>query len=225
MKRSAWVLIPAFLLTACNPSDEQIAKWVEKNPDKIIAALMKYQQAQHEEGQPKPEMVKENSTELFKHSSSPSAGNGPVEIAYFFDFNCGHCARQSEIIKSVLEKNKNVKIIYKNFPILSPSSELAAKAALAAHQQNKYQEFYNELFKTKEKSPENLKKIATKLNLNLKKWEADMEGPEVAGEIKHVMELAQKLKISGTPFLAISPDKAFPGRVDDLAGVVESIKN
>jgi protein-disulfide isomerase len=219
-----WALLSALLFTACNPSDEQIAKWVEKNPDKIISALMKYQRDQQAANMPKPELVKENSSELFKRTASPSAGNGAIEIAYFFDFNCGHCAKQSETIKNVLEKNKNVKIIYKNFPVLGPSSELAAKAALAAHQQNKYQEFYNELFKIREKNPDSLKKIAGKIGLDLKKWQADMESSEVASEIQHVMDLAAKMKINGTPFLAIAPDKVFPGRVDDLMGVLESTK-
>lgn len=207
--------------SACS-SDKQIEAWVEKNPDKIIKALMKHQQDQQAANQPKPEMVKEFSSELFKNAGSPSLGSGPVEIAYFFDFNCGHCAKQGETIKAVLETNK-IKVIYKNFPVLGPQSEAAAKAALAAHLQNKYREYYAELWKVREKNPETLKTIAKKLSLDLKKWEADMEGPVVLAELQHVRQLAEKMRVGGTPFLAIAPDKVFPGRVDHLADIIQSL--
>jgi protein-disulfide isomerase len=223
MKRLSLALFSTVFLFACNASDKQIEDWVAKNPDKILNALMDHQRKQQEENMPKPEMVKENHAALFENAGSPTLGNGKVEVAYFFDFNCGHCARQGQTIKDVMAKTDKVKIIYKNFPVLGPSSELAAQAALAAHQQGKYQEFYNELWQTREKNPETMKKIAAKLKLDMKKFEADMNSEAVNKEIEHVRELATKMKVGGTPFLAIAPDKVFPGRVDELLQVVNSI--
>ncbi len=217
------VAILGLFVAGCNPSDKQIEAWVEKNPDKIIKALMDHQKSQQEANMPKPEMVKENNAALFENTASPKAGSGRIKIAYFFDFNCGHCARQSETIKSVLAASNEVEIVYKNLPVLGPSSELAARAALAGHQQGKFKEFYEELYKTREKTPESLKAIAKKLGLDVKKWEADLESEAVSGEIAHVQELAGKMKISGTPFLAIAPDKVFPGRVDHLMEIVKSL--
>jgi protein-disulfide isomerase len=223
MKSKLLLAAAALSLVACNPSDKQIESWVEKNPEKIMNALMEFQKAQFEANQPKPEMVQQYASELFKNSSSPAVGKGQIEIAYFFDFNCGHCARQSDTIKAVLAQTDNVKIVYKNLPVLGPSSELAARAALAANLQGKYTEYYSEVFKVREKSPNALKGIASKVGLNVKKWEADMNGDEVNNELRHVRELAEKMKISGTPFLAIAPDMVFPGRVDDLMGIVQSM--
>lgn len=214
-------ILLTFGLLGCT-SDKQIQKWVENNPDKIIKALMDHQKSQQDANMPKPEMVKEYSSELFENSGSPTLGDGKVAVAYFFDFNCGHCARQSETIKDVLAKTDKVKIIYKNFPVLGPSSELTARAALAAHQQQKYKEFYAEAWKTREKNPETLKSIAKKLGLDIKKWEADMQGEAVNKELAHVQQLASKMKVSGTPFLAIAPDKVFPGRVDQLLEIVQT---
>jgi protein-disulfide isomerase len=212
-------------LLSCNTNtDKQIETWIEKNPDKVLKALMDYQRKQQEDNQPKPEDVKANAEALFSNSGSPTVGNGEIKIAYFFDFNCGHCARQSETIKAVLNKNSNVQVIYKNLPVLGPTSELAAKGAIAAHQQNKFKEFYEETYKTREKSAEVLKGIAKKIGLDVKKWEADMAGETVAKEIAHVQGVAEKMKIRGTPFLAIAPDMVFPGRVDHLMEVVDSIK-
>jgi len=216
-------LISLFLLS-CKSSDEQIKTWVEKNPDKILQALMKHQQQLQEKNQPTSSDVKANSSLLFENPTSPSVGKGPIKIAYFFDFNCGHCARQSETIKTVLAKKSNVQVIYKNLAVLGPSSELAAHAALAAHQQGKYIEFYNEAFKLREKNLKTLKAIAVKIKLDVAKWETDLNGEAVKNEIDHVNNLAAKMKISGTPALAIAPDQILSGRVDQLMEIVESIK-
>ncbi len=218
-----FILLSTLSLTACT-SDQQIEAWIEKNPEKIIAALTNFQRAQQEANQPKPEYVRQNSSELFGHAGSPTVGDGSIKIAYFFDFNCGHCARQSETIKAVLEKNNNVQVVYKNLPVLGPSSELAARGAIAAHQQKKFYEFYVETFKIREKSPESLKAIAKKIGLDVGKWEKDLESEAVSNEIAHVQQLAEKMKVRGTPFLAIAPDQVFPGRVDHLMEVIESIK-
>lgn len=207
--------------TGCGPNDKQIEAWVEKNPETIIKALQNYQRKQQEENQPKPEMVKQYAKELFENPGSPSVGNGKVKIAYFFDFNCGHCAKQSETINEVLKNSKDVTVIYKNFPILAPSSELAAKAALAASQQGKYREYYLEIYKSEKKDEATMEKIAKSLKLDIAKWKTDMAGPAVQAELEHVRDLAQKMKISGTPLIAISPDKIFPGRVDQLMDIVQ----
>lgn len=212
-------------LMACSPSGKDIEQWVKDNPEIILDSLMAHQQRMAEDNQPKPEMVSQYKKELFSSTSSPVRGNpkGKVEVAYFFDFNCGHCARQSETIQQVLEKKDNVRVVYKNLPVLGPTSEMAARAALAAHQQGKFNEFYKELYASRERSPESFKAIAQKLKLDVSKWEKDMESSAVEEELRNNRDLATKMKIGGTPFLAIAPDKVFPGRVDQLLQIIESI--
>lgn len=211
-------------LLSCTTSDEQIKNWVEKNPDTILKVLVDHQQTEQAKNRPSSEDVINNSAEIFENAGSPTSGSGTIKIAYFFDFNCGHCARQSETIKDVLAKKSNIQIIYKNFPVLGAGSVLAAHAALAAHQQGKYIEFYNEAFQIREKNPQTLKAIAKKIKLNIAKWEADMKSEAVKKEISHVSKLARQLKLSGTPALAIAPDQIYPGRVDELLEIVEAIK-
>ena len=168
-------------------------------------------------------MVKQFSKELFENSTSPTVGTGKLKIAYFFDFNCGHCTKQGEVINDVLKNSKDVTIIYKNFPILAPSSESAAKAALAAGLQGKYKEYYDEIYKPANHGRDDatLEKAAKAIKLDMAKWKADIGGDAVKAELTHVRELAGKMKLSGTPFLAIAPDKVFPGRVDQLMDIVK----
>lgn len=225
-KTTAAIALLGLTVSACAPSDKQIADWVEKNPEAILKSVDAFTRKQREENQPKPEMATTYKKELFEHAGSPSVGNGPVKIAYFFDFNCGHCVKQSETIEALLKTKTaaDVTIVYKNFPILSPTSEVAARGALAAHQQGKYKEFYKEIYATREKSPESMVAIAKKIKLDLKKFEADMDGEAVRAELDHVRDLAQKMKIGGTPFLAIAPDQVIPGRVDELEKLVAQMK-
>lgn len=206
-------------------SDADIEKWVMNNPEAIIKSLQNYERKMAEENQPKASMVSEFSSELFKNSGSPVAGNasGKIELAYFFDFRCGHCARQSETIEKVLSENKDVKIVYKVFPVLGPDSETVARGALAAHQQGKFRDFYKEIYASKEFSEAGVKKVAQKIKLDISKFEKDMKGEAVNAELGHVADLAQKMKIRGTPLLAIAPDKIFPGRVDSLSEVIGSL--
>lgn len=218
------------VLTSCEKQasgdiNKQIEQWVKDNPEIIMDSLMEFQRQEQERNRPQPEMVTQNRKELFEHAGSPVAGNpkGKVEIAYFFDFNCGHCARQSDTIKKVLEARKDVKVVYKNFPVLGPSSELAARAALAAHQQGRFTEYYSAVYQNRERSMEALEKIARDLKLNIDQWKKDFESDAVNAELAATRELAQKMRIGGTPFLAIAPDKVFPGRVDELANVIANM--
>lgn len=225
-KKTAVVALLGLTLSACAPSDKQIADWVEKNPEAILKSVESFSRKQREDNQPKPEMVTTFNKELFENASSPTIGAGPVKIAYFFDFNCGHCVAQSKTIEALMKTKtaEDVTIVYKNFPILSPTSEVAARSALAAHQQGKYKEFYREVNQTREKSAESMLSIAKKIKLDIKKWEADLDSDAVKAELDHVRDLAQKMKISGTPFLAIAPDQVIPGRVDELEKLVAQMK-
>ncbi len=114
--------------------------------------------------------ITSNKEKLFNHPASPFTGNanGDVMIVEFFDYQCGHCKEMQPVIESLLAKNKNVKIIYKEFPIYGASSNFASKAALAAAKQNKYLEFHNALFKVSGALNEHkVLEVAKSVNLNL----------------------------------------------------------
>lgn len=225
MKRSMiYSAITIFALgsvTACAPTDKQIADWVEKNPEVILKSVEAYSRKQREDSQPKPEMATTFKADLFEHSGSPTFGKGPIKIAYFFDFNCGYCHKQHDVLEDLAKtRGSEFTVIYKNFPILSPSSELAAKAALSASLQGKYKEFYDGIYATKDKDMKTMTSIAKKLKLDMKKWETDMDGDAVKSELQHVRDLATKMKIGGTPLLAMAPNTVIPGFVQDLSGLI-----
>jgi len=231
MKKSTLTFLALSLtLTGCvfgGASDAQIKAWVEKNPELIMKSITDYQRKMEEDSRPKDEDVAKNAAGLFEHKGSPRIGpdDAKIKIAYFFDFQCGHCRRQSETNAALLAKRKDVQIIHKNLAVLGPESDVAARAALAAQLQGKYVEFYKAVNASKEFGEPLFQKVAKSLKLDMAKWEKDRAGEEVTTEMNHVRDLAEKMKIGGTPALAIGPsNKVFPGRVDRLAELLDQLE-
>lgn len=169
-------------------------------------------------------MVAEHAKEIYRAPNAPVAGNpdGDITVVEFFDYNCGYCKRGFGEIAKLVEKDKNVRVVFKEFPILRDESEQAAKVALAARMQGKYWEVHRDMISTKGLVNEAVGfKIAEKHGLDMAKLKADMASPEVKAEIDRVKELANKLAINGTPHFLVG-DKAIGGAPDNLADLLET---
>jgi protein-disulfide isomerase len=107
---------------------------------------------------------------------------------------------------TAIEKaNPDVKIVYKEFPIRGPVSEFAARAAIAANLQGKYKEFSHALLTSNQPlTNDTVLQIAQKSGLNVDKLKQDMDSKAVTDQLKGTMELAQNLKLFGTPALFIA---------------------
>lgn len=166
--------------------------------------------------------LKENSAEIFRAASAPVAGNpkGDVTIVEFFDYNCGYCKKAFSDLAAVVAADKNVKIVLKEFPILSKGSEEAARVALAAGIQNKYWEFHRAMLESQGQANEaSALRVAERLGLNMAKLRTDMNSAEVKKEIDRARALAQKMGIQGTPHFLVG-DKVVPGAPDGLKDIL-----
>ncbi len=155
--------------------------------------------------------AKEEVEEQFKNPvkieinpNSPSIGpaNAKVTIVEFSDFECPFCSRGKQTMDEVRKAFPNdVKIVFKNLPLPFHQNALpAAKAALAAAKQGKFWEMHDALFANQRNlSAEFFNETATKLGLNMEKFKADMESPEITKQIEEDQALAKTHGISGTP--------------------------
>src|SRR5262249_763354 len=93
------------------------------------------------------EAIKTNHDKLYSDPNTPVVGNpkGAVAVVEFFDYACPYCKSTEPTIEKLLKDDKNVKFVYKDYPILGPASAEAAKAALAAAKQGKYEQMHNKL--------------------------------------------------------------------------------
>ncbi len=150
--------------------------------------------------------LKDNAAEIYRAPTAPVAGNlkGDVTVVEFFDYNCGYCKKAFTDVIAAAEKDKNLKLVLKELPILSKGSEETARVALAAKMQGKYWEFHRAMLESQGQANEQTSlKAAEKLGLNIAKLKADMNGPDVKAEIARTRALAEKLGINGTPHFLI----------------------
>lgn len=161
-----------------------------------------------------PEVLSEALTELGKHEQDklftsllaeggdPVIGpkDAPITVIEFFDYNCGYCKVANEwVFEQAADKRGDVKVVFKEFPILAETSVEAAKAALAADRQGKYREMHIALMKTKDLTPAGIDKVATSVGLDMAKWKSDMASDGVLIQIDRVMGQAERAGIQGTP--------------------------
>jgi protein-disulfide isomerase len=115
-----------------------------------------------------------------------------------------------------MEKDKQVKVIMKEFPILSKGSEEAAKVALAIKLQGKYWEFHRTMQEAQGQVNEAVAlRVAEKLGADMPRLRKDMASPEVKKEIDETRALAAKLGIQGTPHFLVG-DRIIPGAPENL---------
>jgi len=174
------------------------------NPDIILKSISGYQTKSSKDKQ-NQSLIKYKEY-IFNDPISPEAGNknGDVTIVEFLDNNCHYCKAASKTIRALMSDDKNLRIVFKELPILSDSSKVAAKWVLAANKQGKYFEFHTALMKNRRAITDDLlESIAKDLKLDVKKLKEDMNRDSVSKQIKDVRFLATKLGLTGTPAFII----------------------
>lgn len=140
--------------------------------------------------------------------------NGDVTLVEMFDYNCGYCRQALPDIATLLDEDPNLRIILKEFPILSQGSVEAARVAVQVSEANvDYWTFHQTLFTTPGKVDKaSALKAASDLGLNPITLEMGMNTPNVSGVIEKSYKIADELKITGTPTYIIG-DEIIPGAV------------
>ena len=150
--------------------------------------------------------VANRATALLEDPVTPVLGNrnGDVAIVMFFDYACAFCKAAEPRLLQLLKDDKGVKLIFKEFPILTPESRIAAKASLAASRQGKYESFHLALmaFRGKLEAP-TIFEIAKNVGLDVERLRRDMDAPEIADQIIANFNLARPLGITSTPTFII----------------------
>jgi len=101
-------------------------------------------------------LIASHHAEIFDDPDSPVGGSdsGDVTIVEFFDYNCPYCRLAVPTLQEIERTDPKVRFVYKEFPILGPGSDFAARAALAANRQGKYMAFHRALMASDERIAE-----------------------------------------------------------------------
>jgi protein-disulfide isomerase len=166
--------------------------------------------------------------EIFRDKADFVAGNakGNVTMVEFFDYNCGWCRRGFPEVISLLQSDKELRFVLKEFPIFGDDSEYAAKAALASGRQGKYWQLHLAMFGHEGKiTRASVDEIAAAQGINMAKLKKDMADPAIEETLARTRALAQALAINGTPAFIID-DKLVPGYLPqaDLAAAIDEVR-
>lgn len=185
-----------------------IHDYLVQNPQVLVEASKALQEKQMARQQAEAlKAIAANKVKLFNNPSSPTVGNpnGKVILVEFFDYQCGHCKAMNQVVQDVIKDNKNLKVIFKELPIFGDNSQYAAKAALAAANQNKYYQFHDALLATSNPlTKQKVMQAAKKVGLNVKKLKDDINSQQINQQLRDNFQLAQQLKLIGTPAFIVA---------------------
>jgi len=137
---------------------------------------------------------------------SPVLGNpaGDVTIVEFFDYACPYCKAVEPRLETLLKSDHKVKLVLKEFPILSPQSMIATRAALASVAQGKYKPFHQAMMNFRGQLLESdIFDMAKASGLDLARLRRDMTAPAIADEIIANFNLARGIRGFQTPIFIV----------------------
>jgi len=177
-----------------------IRDYLLQHPEVLIEAMRAAEEkVKTEAGEKAKQALIARGSEIFDDPGTPVGGNpkGDVTLVEFFDYRCPYCKQVQPRLKELLAGDHQLRIAYKEFPILGSVSVAAARAALAAHRQSKYEAFHDAMMAASGQITEDtVYQVADAVGLDVDRLKRDMS-----------------LDITGTPGFVIG-DQIVPGAIE-----------
>jgi protein-disulfide isomerase len=197
--------------------EQIIHDYILQHPEVVIQALQSAEDKAKAEAEERVRAtLVEKRQELLADPTSPVAGNpkGDVTIVEFFDYRCPYCKQVEPSLEALLREDRQIRIIYKELPILGKDSVYATRVALAARKQAKYEAFHAAMMAAKGQIDEKVVfQVAASAGLDIEQVKTDMKSAEIDDIIQRNFALAQALDIHGTPAFIIGGEMV-PGAID-----------
>src|ERR1700738_1336621 len=188
-----------------------VKNYLIANPEVLeeaMAELTKRQAAA--EAEKHEASVATNADTIFNSPRGVTLGNrdGDVTFVEFFDYNCGYCKRAMSDMLDLLKADPKLKVVLKEFPVLSQGSVEAAQVAVAVRMQDptgkKYLDFHQKLLGGRGAADKaRAMAVAKEVGLDMAKLEKDMASPEAKATIEENFKLAESMGMNGTPSYVI----------------------
>ena len=160
-------------------------------------------------------LLSRNRAEIETPYPGAVAGNpkGDVTLVEFFDYACPYCRAGHADVRKLIADDPKLRVVYRDFPVLSEASGEAAMAALSAAGQGKYLAFHDRMFETPGKvERERTIAMVRAAGLNEVRTAKDLTNPALKAEIKKNLDLGRALGLTGTPTYIIG-DRILSGAV------------
>ena len=194
-----------------------IHDYLLQHPQVLIEAIRAAEEkVKTDAGEKAKQTLARRRSEIFDGPETPVGGNpkGDVTLVEFFDYRCPYCKQVHPRLQELLADDRQLRIAYKEFPILGAVSIAAARAALAAHRQSKYETFHDAMMAASGQITEDtVYQVAGAVGLDVDRLKRDMSSPQIDAALKANHALADALDITGTPGFVIG-DQIVPGAIE-----------
>jgi protein-disulfide isomerase len=188
-----------------------IKSYLVAHPEVLEEAMNELQKRQTATETAKHEAsIAQNAEAIFNSPRGVTLGNkdGDVTFVEFFDYNCGYCKRAMSDMLDLMKNDSRLKVVLKEFPVLSEGSVEAAKVAVAVRMQDptgkKYLDFHQKLLGGRGVADKARAMAAAKdAGLDTARIEKDLASPEVKATLTENMKLAEDMGLNGTPSYVI----------------------
>lgn len=125
--------------------------------------------------------------------------DGTRTLVEFSDYACGYCRQSLAEVEALIAADPQLKVVIREYPILSRESEDAARLALAAAEQGKFAAFHNAMFAQGRPTPQTMSAAAKQAGLDMARAEAFVRSGKAENELAMNMRMAEALGFTGTP--------------------------
>lgn len=190
--------------------DDRVRAYLLDNPE--VLPLM----AEELQARDQAERLAEAGTEVYEPFPGAVLGNpqGSKTLVEFSDYNCGYCRASQQDVRALIAGDPGLRVVLREWPIMSQGSEIAARMALAAAMQGKYAEFHDAMF---ERAPADAKSVdaaARAAGLDMDRAAQDVMSDPVTEELARNQAIANMIGFSGTPGWIVG-DRVIAGAVGE----------
>ncbi|WBU61371.1 DsbA family protein [Paracoccus albus] len=187
-----------------------VREYLMENPEVMIEAMNALEQRRMaEETKNDAAMIAQLQDEIYNDGNSYVGGNpdGDITVVEFIDYRCGVCRQVFPHVEEVVANDENVRVIFKDYPILGEESELASRFAIAVKQaegNEAYKKVHDHFYTMRGNvSEDSLRATAEEMGFDADAIMTAMNSDAVNEVLAANAQLAQQLQISGTPSFII----------------------
>ncbi len=150
---------------------------------------------------------------------------GSITLVEFSDYACGFCRSSLADVDRLIAANPDLKVVVREYPVLSPQSLEAARMALAAAEQGRFAQFHRAMFAAGALTPEAIETAALRAGVDLDQARGAIALGRYDGQLESNVMLAERLGLTGTPSWIVG-DQALTGAVgaERIADAIENAR-